>query len=269
MNTKSRTLCAATFGALLIVSVAGCKKKAPVAAPPPPAPAPAPATTTPPPSTGQSARINSFTAEPRSIERGQSATLRWSVANATDISIDQNLGTVPANGSRQVFPSNTATYTLTARGAGGSDTRGVTVEVSSGPAAPPPPPPASATVSGSDILTREAQDAFFDYDKFDIRGDARTALTHDAEILKRIFQADPSFTVVIEGHCDERGSAEYNLGLGDRRASAAKEYLISLGVPADRMTTISYGKDRPVCTEANEECYQRNRRAHLTPGSAR
>ena len=68
---------------------------------------------------GLAVRINSFTAEPRSIERGQSATLRWSVANATDISIDQNLGTVPANGSRQVFPSNTATYTLTARGAAG------------------------------------------------------------------------------------------------------------------------------------------------------
>lgn len=119
------------------------------------------------------------------------------------------------------------------------------------------------------MLTREAQDAYFDYDKFDIRGDARTALAHDAELLKRIFAADQNFTVVIEGHCDERGSAEYNLGLGDRRATAAKEYLVSLGVPADRMTTISYGKDRPVCTEATEECYQRNRRAHLTPGATR
>jgi len=269
MNTKSRTLCAAAFGAVLIFSVAGCKKKAPIAAPPPPTSAPAPSDNTAPPPTNLAVRINSFTAEPRSIERGQSATLRWSVANATDISIDQNLGTVAANGSRQVFPSNTATYTLTARGAGGSDTRAVTIEVSSGPPAPPPPPPTTGAISGSDILTREAQDAYFDYDKFDIRGDARNALTHDAEILKRIFQADPNFTVVIEGHCDERGSAEYNLGLGDRRATAAKEYLITLGVPADRMTTISYGKDRPVCTEANEACYQRNRRAHLTPGSTR
>ncbi len=268
MNMKSRTLCAAVFGALLMFSIAGCKKKAPVAAPPPPAPAAAPTSTAPPP-TALAVRINSFTAEPRSIERGQSATLRWSVANATDISINQNIGSVQANGSRQVFPSATATYTLTARGAGGTDTRSVTVEVSSGP--PPPPPPAANTgaLSGTDILTREAQDAYFDYDKFDIRGDASTALTHDAEILKRIFAADPNFTVVIEGHCDERGSAEYNLGLGDRRASAAREFLIQLGVPGDRMTTISYGKDRPVCTEANESCYQRNRRAHLTPGSGR
>jgi peptidoglycan-associated lipoprotein len=269
MNMKSRTLCAAAFGALLIVSVAGCKKKAPISSPPPPAPAPAGVNTPPPAPSGLAVRINSFTAEPRSIERGQSATLRWSVANATDISIDQNLGAVSANGSRQVFPSNTATYTLTARGAGGTDTRSVTVEVSSGPPAPPPPAPVSGAISGSDMLTREAQDAYFDYDKYDIRGDATGALTHDAEILKRIFAADPSFTVVIEGHCDERGSAEYNLGLGDRRATAAKEYLISLGVPADRMTTISYGKDRPVCTDAAEACYQRNRRAHLTPGSTR
>jgi peptidoglycan-associated lipoprotein len=269
MNMKSRTLCAAAFGALLIVSVTGCKKKAPISSPPPPAPASAPTSNPAPAPSGLAVRINSFTAEPRSIERGQSATLRWSVANATDISIDQNLGAVSANGSRQVFPSNTATYTLTARGTGGTDTRSVTVEVSSGPPAPPPPAPVSGTISGVDILTREAQDAYFDYDKYDIRGDATGALTHDAEILKRIFAADPSFTVVIEGHCDERGSAEYNLGLGDRRATAAKEFLISLGVPADRMTTISYGKDRPVCTEADEACYQRNRRAHLTPGSTR
>lgn len=269
MNMKSRTLCAAVFSALLIFSIVGCKKKAPVASPPPPAPPPA-VTPTPPPPAPLAVRINSFTAEPRSIERGQSATLRWSVANATDVSINQNLGGVQANGSRQVFPSATATYTLTATGASGTDTRSVTVEVSSGP--PPPPPPVDnggGRISGIDILTREAQDAFFDYDKFDIRGESTTALTHDAEILKRIFAADPSFTVVIEGHCDERGSAEYNLGLGDRRASAAREFLIQLGVPGDRMTTISYGKDRPVCTEANESCYQRNRRAHLTPGSSR
>jgi peptidoglycan-associated lipoprotein len=263
MKINQRTLCAAAFASILLVTAAGCKKKAPVAPPPPP---PAPVenrTPPPPPPPAAGARINSFTAEPRSIERGQSATLRWSVANATDISINQNIGEVQANGSRQVFPSNTVTYTLTARGAGGNDTRSVTVEVTSAP--PPPPPPAAVKVSGQEMLTREAQDAYFDYDKSEVRADAREALARDAELLKRIFAADPSFTVVIEGHCDERGSAEYNLGLGDRRATSAKEYLVQLGVPADRLTTISYGKDRPVCTEANEECYQRNRRAHLAP----
>jgi peptidoglycan-associated lipoprotein len=264
MRINQRMLSAAVFATMLLLTVAACGKKAPVAPPPPP-PA-ATGDTTPPPPAALAPRINSFTAEPRSIDRGQSATLRWSVANATDILIDQSLGAVPANGSRQVFPSNTSTYALTARGPGGTDTRSVTIEVSASPLPPPPPPAPKGAVSGSDMLTREAQDAYFDYDKGDIREDARQALTRDAELLKRIFAADPAFMVVIEGHCDERGSAEYNLGLGDRRASSAKEFLQQLGVPADRMTTISYGKDRPVCTDANEECYQRNRRAHLVPG---
>src|SRR5271155_2728758 len=101
MRINTRTLSAAVFVTVLLVSAAGCKKKAPV--PPPPA----------------AARINDFTAEPRTIERGQSATLRWSVANATDMTIDQGLGAIQANGNRQVFPAQTTTYTLTARGAGG------------------------------------------------------------------------------------------------------------------------------------------------------
>ena len=262
MKLNHRTLSAAVFTATLLVTLAGCGKKAPVA-PPPPAPAPAPEAPAAP--AALAPRINSFTAEPRNIERGQSATLRWSVANATDITIDQGLGAVQANGNRQVFPSNTSTYTLTARGAGGSDTRSVTVEVSSVTLPPPPPPAPKGTISGSDLLTREAQDAYFDYDKADIREDARAALTRNADLLKRIFAADPNFRVQIEGHCDERGSAEYNLGLGDRRATAAKEFLQQLGIPENKMVTISYGKDRPVCTDATEECYQRNRRAHITP----
>jgi peptidoglycan-associated lipoprotein len=186
------------------------------------------------------------------------------VANATDISIDQNLGAIAANGTRQVFPSNTTTYTLTARGPGGTATRSATVTVSA-PAPPPPPAPKPPVVTGAELLGREAQDAYFDYDKSDIRDDARQALTRDADLLKRIFQQDPTFNVVLEGHCDERGSAEYNLGLGDRRATSAKDFLVQLGVPADRIRTISYGKERPVCTEATEDCYQRNRRAHLAP----
>ncbi|MGH9558272.1 MAG: OmpA family protein [Bryobacteraceae bacterium] len=261
MRLNQRTLGAAVFGIALTLTVTGCRKKAPIAPPPPPAPtsaAPAPEAPAP-----LAARINSFTVEPRGIDRGQSATLRWSVANATDISIDQEIGDVQANGTRQVFPTNTTTYTLTAKNSAGNDTRSVTVEVNA-PPPPPPPPPPTASISGSDMLTREAQDAYFDYDKSDIREDARQALTHDADLLKRIFAADPNFTVVLEGHCDERGSAEYNLGLGDRRATAAKEFLVQLGLPADRLMTISYGKDRPVCTDANEQCYQRNRRAHLS-----
>lgn len=264
MNTSTRN--AAVFAAILMVAAAGCKKKAPAPPPPPPPPAKveAPPPPPPPPPKPQAARINSFTAEPQTIQRGQSATLNWSVANSTDISIDQGLGTIAANGNRQVFPGNTTTYTLTARSAGGNDMRSVTVNVTVPPQAPPPPPP-PPKISGADLLSQEAQDAFFDYDKSDVRDDARQALTRDADLLKRIFAADPSFSVIIEGHCDERGSAEYNLGLGDRRATSAKDFLVGLGVPEAKIRIISYGKERPVCTEADEACYQRNRHAHLAP----
>ena len=264
MQMNQRTLSAAVFAVVLMMTVTACSKKVPAPAPPPQA---KPTPPEPPPPTAPAARITAFGAEPRSVQRGQSATLTWSVANATDSTIDNGIGTVAANGTRQVFPTNTTTYTLTATSAGGNDTRSVTVEVTAPPAPPPPPPPAPK-VSGTEMFNREIAaggDALFDYDKSDIRDDARMVLTTDADALKRIFAADPSFSVVLEGHCDERGSAEYNLGLGDRRATAAKDFLVQLGVPADKIRTISYGKDRPVCTDATEACYQRNRRAHLAP----
>lgn len=264
MRLNQRTLSAAVFAMVLMMTVTACKKKVPAPAPPPP---PKEEVAPPPPPPAPAARITNFNAEPRSIQRGQSATLTWAVANATDTNIDNGIGAVAANGTRQVFPTNTTTYTLTARSAGGNDTRSVTVEVTA-PPAPPPPPPPPPKVSGIDMFNNEvasAGDALFDYDKSDIRDDARQILTRDADALKRIFASDPAFSVVLEGHCDERGSAEYNLGLGDRRATAAKDFLVQLGVPADKIRTISYGKDRPVCTDANEACYQRNRRAHLAP----
>jgi peptidoglycan-associated lipoprotein len=245
----------------LVLFAAGCAKKVP---PPPPPPAPTPtATTAPPPAAAPV--INSFTAEPSTVEAGQSSTLRWSITGATDMSIDRGVGAVQSNGQRQVFPRSSTSYTLTARGPGGMDSRSVTVEVSS---APPPPPVVNRPpiVDGGTLLGTQGQDAFFDYDMSEIRADARDALTKDAALLKQIFQQDPNFSVIVEGHCDERGSAEYNLALGDRRATAAKDFLVQLGVPADHLKTISYGKERPQCTEANEECWQKNRRAHLSPG---
>jgi peptidoglycan-associated lipoprotein len=263
MHRNMRTLSVAVFAVALLLSVTACKKKV-APAPPPPPPAPA-KTVEAPPAAPAAARIVNFTVEPSSVGRGQAATLTWQVANATDIAIDNGVGAVQANGNRQIFPAGTTTYTLTARGAGGTDTRSVTVEVTA-PPPPPPPPPAAPKISGADLLSREAADALFDYDKSDIRSDAMQALTRDADLLKRIFAADPTFTVMLEGNCDERGSAEYNLGLGDRRSTSAKDFLVQLGVPADKLKSISYGKDRQVCTEATEDCYQRNRRVHLSPG---
>jgi peptidoglycan-associated lipoprotein len=251
---------AATLLVLTLAVVApGCKKKVP---PPPPPPAPH---NEPAPPTVARAAVNSFTAEPSTIERGQSSTLSWSISNATDMSIDNGVGAVQSQGQRQVFPTSTTTYTLTANGPGGSDTRTVTVTVNT---PPPPPPPANTgpRLGSAEMLQQQSQDAYFDYDKSDIRNDARDALTRDAGLLKQIFAQDPNFTVVVEGHCDERGSAEYNLALGDKRASAAKDFLVQLGVAGDRIKTISYGKERPQCTEANEECWQKNRRAHLSAG---
>jgi len=265
MRMNTRTLSAAVFAATLFIAAAGCKKK--VAAAPPPPPAPKVEAPPPPPPKAQPPRINTFAAEPGSIERGQSSTLRWSVANATAMNIDQGVGAVQADGSRQVNPGTSTTYTLTASGAGGMDTRSVTVTVNAPPPPPPPKPqPPKVTISSAEVLSREAQDIYFDYDMSDLRADAVRSATANAELLKRIFAQDSGFTVVIEGNCDERGSAEYNLGLGDRRATSLKEFYVMQGLPADRIKTISYGKEKPVCTDANEACYQKNRHDHMAPG---
>ncbi len=245
---------------LLTMFAAGCKKKV-VTPVTPPAPV---AQNNPTPAPGKPTVLD-FAVEPTTVERGQSALLRWSVSNATEVTIDNGVGTVQSNGSRKIIPSESTTYKLTARGSMGEVTATATVNVTG---AAPPPPPAAATGTGTleSRLGSQVQDAYFDYDSSSIREDARTALTKDADALKGIFNDFPNATIVIEGHGDERGSAEYNLGLGDRRASAAKEFLTLLGVPADKLKTISYGKERPQCTEATESCYQLNRRAHVTTG---
>jgi len=243
---------------MLAMFAAGCKKKAPP--PPPPAPQPVEKPTPPP----AAPTITEFVAEPTSIERGQSSTLRWAVTDATSVSIDNGIGTVQASGSRRVFPGSSTTYTLTATGPGGTKTATATVNVTEPP--PPPPPPAQPKPSLEQMLSGSVVDAYFDYDKSDIRADARDALTKDADALKAIFASFPDATITVEGHCDERGSAQYNIALGDRRATAARDFLIQLGVPGDKLKPISYGKEHPQCTEHNEECWQKNRRAHFSTG---
>lgn len=108
------------------------------------------------------------------------------------------------------------------------------------------------------------EDALFDFDKATIRPDAATALHDDISVIRDILAAYPSQKLVIEGHADERGSEEYNLALGDRRAQSVKDFLTQQGIPEAQLTLISYGKDRPVCTDDSEACWQRNRRAHVT-----
>ena len=117
----------------------------------------------------------------------------------------------------------------------------------------------SAEPTLDELFTREVRDAYFDFNKADIRSDARDALGKTADFLRNY----PQIRVTIEGHCDERGSTEYNLALGDRRASAVKQYLISLGISADRLNTVSFGKEKPFCMQSTDDCYQQNRRGHF------
>ena len=156
---------------------------------------------------------------------------------------------------------------------------GPTPAVASKPAPPPPvhaataKPPAATTPAPKypnavtrariDTLLAKIEDAYFDYDKYSLRPDAMKALQADSTELRDILKDYPDYKLTIEGHCDERGSAEYNVALGDRRAGAAKEYLVGIGIPSAQLSLISYGKERPVCQEEDEACWQRNRRIHI------
>lgn len=132
------------------------------------------------------------------------------------------------------------------------------------PPPPPPPPPAppvddKAARLRAEMAAFESTHIYFDFDKSDIRPDAKEVMEKKAAWLRE----NTDYKVRIEGHCDERGTAEYNLALGDRRAKSAMRHLNALGIATERMSTISYGEERPVCKEQNEECWSRNRRAEF------
>ena len=246
MTLASRSIHRSSLFVLLAAAVFtfGCKKT-PKAPPPTPAPAPAPARPT-----------VTLQANPTTINKGESSTLSWNSTDATQLSIDPGVGAVTAEGSTKVSPTDSTTYTITATGPGGSASATAAVTVSA-PAAPPPV--VEKGPSDDELFLKEVRDAYFDTDKAIIRPDAREALSKTAEFLK----AHPGFKVTVEGHCDERGSTEYNLALGQRRADAVKQYLTSLGITADRATTVSFGKEKPVCMEHGEPCWQQNRRGHF------
>lgn len=195
-----------------------------------------------------------FTADPATITRGQSTTLRWEARDATSLTIEPGIGAVGVSGSRPVTPDASVTYTATAIGPGGRTTESVrvTVDVPVPVAAPPP----DRTPSLDELFRQNVVDILFDFDKSDIRTDQTARLRANARWLRD----NPTVRFTIEGHADERGTQEYNIGLGDRRATAVREFLLSEGIAADRMRTISYGEERPLCTEQNEVCWQRNRR---------
>jgi peptidoglycan-associated lipoprotein len=177
--------------------------------------------------------------------------LAWKTTDATEISID-GIGTVNAYGTQNVSPTESTTYHLVARGAGGSTDATARLTVSAAAA-----PPQAAETMNEQIFEQNVKPAFFDYDSYEIRPDAQTVLAQDASFLA----AHPTLKVVVGGYCDDRGSAEYNLALGENRANAAKQALVNGGVSPDRVRTVSYGKEKQFCTQADEACYQQNRRA--------
>ena len=205
---------------------------------------------TPPPTVPPSPTAN-LMVTPATVDHGQSAKLSWHTQNATTINID-GVGTVTASGSMNIMPSDSTTYHLTAKGDGGSTEANARITVNARKVA--------TGITDEQLFAQNVKDVFFGYDNYQVSADQETALNTDAEFLAQ----HPNMKLVIEGHCDERGSEDYNMGLGDSRANIVRDILAKHGVTADRVHTISYGKERPFCTKTEDEsCWKENRRAHF------
>ena len=254
--TTRRLLTALT---LTLALTTGCHKKTNTV--PPSALGPTDANTAPAPTA-------SITADPLAIELGQTVVLNWRTTNATTVSID-GIGQVNVNGTQTVSPSNSTNFHLVAKGDGGSTEANVRVTVRVASVQP------GGTTTMEDANARNAgqggpvtaaafaaavQDMFFDYDSFDVRPDAAASAAQAAAFLVQ----HPGVRVLVTGYADERGSAEYNLALGENRANAAKAALVNAGVAGARIRAFSVGKEKQFCTEANETCWQENRRAQFT-----
>jgi peptidoglycan-associated lipoprotein len=231
-------------GFVAMLSIAGCHKKAAPPPPPPPMQNSAPAPTA------------SITATPDTVNPGEQVVLTWHTTNATDVSID-GLGSVATSGTQTVKPAQSTDYHLTARGDGGTVDATAHVTVTA-------PAPVNNNVTESNIdentFEQNVKPVFFDYDSYSVRPDAQTTIQQDASYINQ----HPDLKIVIGGYCDDRGSVEYNLALGENRANAAKQALVSAGVSPDRLRTVSYGKEKQFCTDQNEQCWQQNRRAQFT-----
>lgn len=230
------------FSALLLACLlSGCggkPKPKPQVQTPPPQPKPVTAT---------------ITATPPNIQAGQSSTLTWSSENADNVTLQG--AKVDPSGSQSVSPTSSTDYHLVAGGPGGTQeaTARVTVQQAQ------QQPTATTTPSDEELFAQNVQDIYFDYDKADLRPESQQTLAHAAQFLAQ----HPTWRVKIEGNCDERGSTEYNLTLGEERANAAKQALAQANVSGDRLQIISYGKEKPVCTESTEDCWQKNRHDHF------
>ncbi len=240
MQKKSQVSVLIVVLAAVMLS-AGCAKKA-AKVTPPAAPTPAAPTAT-------------LAANPSVIHQGQTAELTWATSNAAEITV-AGLGPLAPSGSRSVAPDSSTTYVLVAKGPGGTTQASARVTVNAAVASVP----ASHGPTDEDLFSKNVKDVFFDYDKFNVRPNEEHSVEGDAAFLAQ----HPKITVLVEGHCDDRGSDEYNLALGASRAESVKQTLLQQGVPDTQIKTISYGKEKPFCTQDNEQCWQQNRVAHFT-----
>ena len=253
--TRARASSVALAGAALLFTTSGCHKKSNTVNPASLGPADA---------TSAPAPVANITADPLAIDLGQTVVLNWRTQNATNVTID-GIGEVNANGTQTVSPSNSTNFHLTAKGDGGATEANVRVTVRVPVTPTAPTGDASANRSGAgDMGSEEAfhqnvQDAFFDYDSFELRPDAQASISQAASYLI----THPAIRVVIGGYSDERGSAEYDLALGENRANSARSALITAGVAPNRLRVLSYGKEKQFCTESTESCWQLNRRAQF------
>jgi peptidoglycan-associated lipoprotein len=226
----------------LVALLSGCPSKTPVAQTPPPAP--------PPPAPTAAIEVT-----PATVQQGQPVTITWKTENGSDVAIEQ-IGAVQPNGSETLTLAESATYHQIAKGPGGVEESDARVTVV-------PAAAADATPMGDESAPTEANrlDVFVDLDDFSIRPDQVPTVMNDAQFLKD----HPEMRMVVEGHCDELRSTEYNLALGDKRAAEVKIALQEAGINASRIRAVSYGKELPVCAEQSESCWRLNRRAHITP----
>ena len=231
---------------IALLTASGCHKKSNTL--PPPASLP--------PETSVAAPTATITAEPQAIDQGQSVVLTWRTSGASAVSID-GIGNVAVTGTQTVSPASSTNFHLVAKGDGGTTEANVRVTVRV------PTVPETGTADndmGTDAAFHGAvKDLYFDYDSYDIRSADEASVTAAASYLN----AHQAIKVLIAGYCDDRGSAEYNITLGENRANAAKQALVSAGVNAARVRVVSYGKERQFCSEENESCWQQNRRAQF------
>ncbi|MFQ5694754.1 MAG: OmpA family protein [Terriglobia bacterium] len=210
-----------------------------------------------PPPPGQAA----LEADPASITRGQSASLTWD-AWGDEITLEPGIGPVDRRGTLEVRPTENTTYTLTASAEGGAAQATATVTVIAPPPPPPPPtpPPPAPGPTLEDLFARSVSDTFFAFNSAELTEEAQATLQRAVDFLR----TNPGVRILIEGHCDEIGTDQYNLELGQRRAVAVRDYLVSLGASAGQLEPVSRGRTRQFCAESSEEpCRALNRRAHF------